>query len=136
GHAGAWLMLTIIVVLQPFVKDGFIKVIHRAAGTILGFIIAFGIASVTQIPVVLEVLGMVIMIGAIVIMITKRPYWEYATALTTAIVLLEGANTSVIATDEMRLGATMVGCVAVLIVTAVVQPFAKHSSLKAGVTHY
>jgi hypothetical protein len=136
GHGGAWLMLTIIVVLQPFVQDGIERVLGRAAGTTLGFAIAFAIAKVTDAPAVIYTFGMAAMVVAVIFLMSKRPYWQYAALLTTAIVLLEGAATSVVDTDLTRLAATLVGSAAVLLVTAVALPIAKKSATSRGVTHY
>ena len=136
GHAGGWLLLTIVVVFQPYVKDAFVKALHRAGGTFLGFIIAFVVGTLTQSAVLLSLLGFVAMSLSVGVMALGRPYWQYATFLTTAIVLFAGATSSVYEMDGLRLVATLLGVAFVLLVTALIQPFAKRSALVGGYTHY
>lgn len=135
GHGGGWLMLTIIVVFVPFTKDGLSKAVSRAFGTCVGFVLAFGFASMTDTTWILHLIAAGAMVFALALLLTNRPYWQYATLLTLSIVILEGGQ-NVIATDEARLWATLVGSAAVLIVTAIAEPFSKKYAAKAGVTHY
>ena len=136
GHGGGWLILTIIVLVQPFVQDSFKKTIQRVAGTTIGFVFATIVAEITKTPSVIYVVGIIAMEIAILAMLTGRPYWQYVTCLTTAIVLLEGANTSVLDTAVTRLVATITGAAAVLAVTAIAQPLAKRSALSRGQARY
>lgn len=136
GHTGAWLLLTIVVVSQPYVQDGFTKALQRAGGTLLGFGVAFLVGAATSNVVILYVVGMVALMAAATLMLQRRPYWMFAASLTLTVVMLEGASSSVEATAISRLVATLVGAGAALAVTAVLQPFAKSSAQKHGVTHY
>lgn len=136
GHGGAWLLLTLLVVLQPFVKDAFKKTAHRVLGTTVGFVIAFAIASVITWPAALYAIGVTATIGAVAMMLLHRPYWRYASFLTVAIVLLEGASSSVLDLDVVRLWATIAGSAIALAVTAIAAPIAKRRTLAAGGTHY
>lgn len=136
GHTGAWMLLTIVVVLQPYVQDGFHKALQRAGGTILGFAGAMIVGYLIHWTPLLYMLGMVAMGAALIMMMTKRPYWVYAAYLTAAIVLLEGASTSIEDTAEQRLAATLVGAAAALAVTLALQPWAKRVATKRGLTHY
>ena len=137
GHSGAWMILTLIVVMQPYVQDGVKKVIQRIAGTWLGFVLAIGFGTITHSLGLLMAIGGASMILALVAMMSgKRPYWEYATLLTTAIVLMEGANSSVLQTADDRLFATLAAGVAVLLVTLAFAPIAKRHAHLAGVEHY
>ena len=75
------------------------------------------------------------MVFALTLLLTNRPYWQYASLLTLSIVILEGGE-NIIATDEARLWATIIGAAAVLIVTAIAEPFSKKYAIKQGVTQY
>jgi len=136
AHAGAWLILTITVVLQPYLQDGFVKGINRAAGTILGFFIAIGIATSTNSEVLLYCAAVVWLILVVTAVIGGKPYWEYATALTVAVVLLTGSSTSILNTAQERLWATVVGAGLCLGVTALMTPFVRGAAKKSGLIHY
>jgi hypothetical protein len=135
-HTGGWLMLTIVVVFEPYVKDGYVKALHRAGGTILGFVIAFFIGTLTQSPTLLSVAGVLCLLVAVDLIARRRPYWQYAAFLTPAVVLLAGANGNVFEMDGLRLAATLTGVALVLVVIAVIRPFAKRRAEREGVTHY
>lgn len=136
GHTGAWVILTVVVVLQPYVQDGTRKAVQRAGGTVIGFAAVYLIGLATDSLIALYILGMAALVLAIVLSIAARPYWAFAGALTAAIVLLEGASTSVTDTALQRLGATAVGVALALAVTALEQPWAKRAAHRHGVTHY
>ena len=135
GHSGGWLMLTIVVVLVPFAKDGLSKAASRAFGTCVGFVLAFGFVSMTDTTWILDLIAAGAMVFALTLLLTNRPYWQYASLLTLSIVILEGGE-NIIATDEARLWATIIGAAAVLIVTAIAEPFSKKYAIKQGVTQY
>ncbi len=128
GHAGGWIILTIVVVFQPSLADGIRKGIERSAGTLFGFIIAMVIGLVVKDTALLYVLGMALMLIAEWLMLSGRPYWQFATALTPAIVLVDGANTSVVQVAEVRLGATLIAVVATMAVMLALTPVVKHLS--------
>lgn len=136
GHTGAWVILTLLVVLQPYVQDGIQKALQRAGGTVVGFAAVYAIGLLTGNLVVLYLAGMAALVLAIVLSITGRPYWSFAGALTAAIVLLEGASSSVTDTAVHRLGATVIGVAVALIVTALEQPWAKRAASRYGASHY
>ena len=118
------MILTFVVVLQPRLNDSLTKAVHRAAGTILGFFISIGIATTVHAPVLLYVAGGVALCFALYDMIAHKPYWLYATAVTVAVVILEGSSTSILATAQQRLWATMIAAGIALAVMAVLAPLA------------
>lgn len=124
GHTGGWIILTILVVFQPTLGAGFRKAVHRAAGTILGFIIAILVGAVLPRGGLLYLAGVAFLMAAFLFMLQGRPYWLYATVLTPAIVLLESAGSTVDAVAEQRLGATLVGVVVTVLVMLALSPFA------------
>ncbi len=119
GHTGGWIILTIVVVFQPSLGDGFRKAVRRAAGTLLGFIIAVLCGAVLPSGALLYLAGTVFLMAAFTLMLQGRPYWLYATVLTPAIVLLESAGSTVDEVAEERLGATLIGVAATVVVMLV-----------------
>ncbi len=132
GHPGGWIILTLVIVLQPYARDGVTKGVQRSAGTILGFFVAAGIASLIKSPGILLAIGMVVMVIAMVPMLTGKPYWQFAFGLTVAVVLFSGADASVQTADYERLGATLIGVLAAIIVSLISIPFSKAYSEKIG----
>ena len=128
GHTGGWIILTILVVFQPSLGDGFRKAAHRAAGTVLGFVIAVLVGAVVTNTGLLYLIGTIFLMIAFILMLQARPYWLYATVLTPAIILLESAGTTVDQVAEERLGATLIGVavtVAVMLVLTALTPIAQ-----------
>jgi Fusaric acid resistance protein-like len=128
GHTGGWIILTIVVVFQPSLGDGFQKAVHRAAGTVFGFVIAVLVGAVVTSAGLLYLFGTVFLMVAFILMMQGRPYWLYATVLTPAIVLLESAGSTVDEVAEQRLGATLIGVAVTVLVMLALTPFAKHLS--------
>ena len=124
GHTGGWIILTIVVVFQPSLGAGFTKAAHRAAGTVLGFLIAILVGLLVHSGPLLSLAGTVFLMAAFMLMLQGSPYWLYATVLTPAIVLLESAGSTVDKVAEERLGATLIGVAVTLIVMLALTPFA------------
>ena len=135
GHAGAWMILTILVIFKPFIQDGIQKAASRTLGTIGGFVIAIVVAQFSSSEIVYYVVGAAAMITALAVVLLGHPYWQYAIALTTAIVMIEGA-TDLVRTAETRLAATLIGVAVSMIVMLVLRPYAAKASRKYGQTHY
>lgn len=135
GHTGGWIILTILVVFQPSLGAGFRKAAHRAAGTILGFVIAILVGAVVPPGALLYVVGTVFLMAAFTFMLQGRPYWLYATVLTPAIVLLESAGSTVTIVAEERLGATLIGVVGTVLVMLALSPVAKLFMAKRTAGH-
>ena len=110
GHGGAWFVMTLLIVLQPYLKDSWDKTLQRAAGTFIGFVIALVLYAILDIPAVLYVMASILMLLALVALVVKhRPYWQFVALLTPAVVLLEGGSGSVVDTALERLGFTLLG---------------------------
>ncbi len=114
GHGGAWMMMTILLVMQPYGARTLQRSLHRALGTLLGFAIAFAIGFVIHPPWALFVLGLACMGIALSLLGGTNPYWKIVTWITPAVVLLEGYSGSVIETDRIRLTYTLVGAAVAL----------------------
>ena len=135
SHGGAWMMMTILIVVQPYLKDTWSKTWQRAAGTVLGFAIAFAIASVVSTTVLLVIVGFAFVFASIWSrMSPKMPYWVYVTMLTPAIVLLEGSSTSVVDTDVRRLTFTLIGIAVSMVTMAILVPVLRAVSRRRGVS--
>lgn len=126
GHTGGWVILTIVVIVQPALGAGLTKAAQRAAGTVLGFAIAIAIGSILGTGPLLYALGTAFLMAALVVMLQGRPYWVYAALLTPAIVLLESAGSTVDQVAKERLAATLAGVAITILVLLVLAPFAKH----------
>ncbi len=123
GHGGAWLMMTILIVVQPYLKDTWSRTWQRAAGTVAGFVVAFAIATIVASTWIFVVLGLGFIVAAIAArMRPGTPYWIYVTLLTPAIVMLEGSGGSVTDTDVLRLRYTLLGTAISLGAMAVLVP--------------
>ncbi len=122
-HGGAWFLLTLFVVIQPRMHATWVKALERALGTILGFAIAYAISTVITAEWLLYLAGVICLGTAAAMYISpKRSYWQYATFLTPAIVILEGTSSSIVTTDLQRLRFTLLGVLVALVVLAVLVP--------------
>jgi hypothetical protein len=123
GHTGGWIILTIVVVFQPSLGAGFTKAAHRAAGTILGFLIAILVGLFVHSTPLVYLVGAAFLMAAFLFMLQGRPYWLYATVLTPAIVLLESGGSTVGEVAQERLEATLIGVAVTLVVMLALAPF-------------
>ena len=120
GHTGAWILLTLFLVIQPVLHQTFRKALERAVGTVLGFGIALAVALVVRDATVLLVVGILFLTLAVYVKLDPRAqYWHFTMCLTPGIVLSEGAGANVVVTDLDRLWASLVGVVVALLVIAV-----------------
>lgn len=125
GHAGAWLIMTPLIVIQPSLSDAVGKSLRRAAGTVAGFIVAAGLAAVIPEGWVLYVIGAVFAGFALYAMGRSWDYSIFAAAVTVAVVLLEGVSTSVADTGRWRLIATLLGVGIAVALSAAMTPLYK-----------
>ena len=116
SHAGAWLVMTIILILQPSAGETIRKSAGRTAGTIGGVVVAGVIAALVSNPTVTILLSITLVFLAIAVSVLKRPYWQFVTLLTPAVVLMDSAGGDVGATIGERLGFTLAGVVITLVV--------------------
>lgn len=131
GHTGAWIILTIVVVFQPALGDGFRKAAYRATGTVVGFVIAIAVGLVVPNGPLLYLVGTVFLLGAFILLLQGRPYWVFAAALTPAIVLLESADSTVYVVAEERLGATLIGVLCTVLVMLALLPLTKRLTVRS-----
>lgn len=123
-HQGAWLLLTLIVVLQPSPHDTLTKSLQRLGGTLIGGAVAFALIYVHVESTLALVVGGILFFAAFSVRyVFKRPYWEYICVLTPAVVLLNapGLDAMAVAKDrvEFTVIATVVGVLIALAVKAI-----------------
>jgi hypothetical protein len=134
GHGGGWIILTIVVVYQPNLGDGFKKAGARAVGTLVGFVIAILVGLVVQNGPILYLLGTVCLVAAMVVMLTGKPYWYFAALLTPAIVLYDSAGSTVTKVALERLEATIIGIAITLVFMLLLLPLARRAPQSASPT--
>lgn len=120
-HGGAWLLLTIFMIVQPDPARTRMKTAHRVLGTVLGFVLALAVGLALSAGPATIAIGLLLMVASVMVKLNPaRPYWLYAAILTAAIVLTEGSSGSIVGTDVARLSFTLIGAaVAVAILGAV-----------------
>lgn len=136
GHAGGWMAMTPFIVIQPYVQDGWRKAVRRGAGTIGGFLLAIGFATVLHNTWALAAVGVAFGAGATIAYMRRMDYGIYALLLTPAVVILEGLNTSVQVTAIERLEATLIGVGLSLAAMAIALPLYRRGARAHSLTHY
>ena len=137
GHGGAWLMMTILIVVQPGFSSTFKRSMQRAGGTFAGFGIAIVLSAFVSTPIVMLLVGVVLLGMALLVkMDATREYWQYVVFLTPGVVLViasSGQEGSLLDLAISRLGFTIVGSIIGLITVACLRPFYRHSLAKPDV---
>jgi hypothetical protein len=137
-HGGAWFLMTFLIILQPYLQDSLSRTVHRATGTVIGVIVAMVLYLLMgPWPVLLYVVGSIAAIAALTIRYTtKRPYWQYVTLLTPAVVLLEGMSSSVVDTAEERVGFTLLAAVIAVLIELLLRPGYRRAAVRVGADRY
>lgn len=137
GHGGAWFVMTLLIVIQPYVQDALRKTVERGLGTVLGFGIAMVVIALlpNEVPRYLAG-GVFAVLATIALLVQHRPYWQYVTVLTPAIVLLEGAAVDTTATAWQRLTFTLLGVALAVMIELMLYPLVRRGANRAGVDHY
>lgn len=124
AHTSAWLLLTLVVVMQPSLHDSMNKTWQRLGGTVLGAAltipITFGLSSFA--PSVTLAIGVIAMFIAFSLRyVLKRQYWQYVAPLTVGIILLDATSATQAAVTIDRVGFTFLGSVIAIGVALVVK---------------
>lgn len=128
SHAGTWLLLTLLILLQPDPHDTWRKSLQRLGGTLLGGVVAIVFVVLPLPPAVSLTLGALLLFIAFAIRyVLRRPYWQYVAPLTVAVILLDSTTTDrgTIAVD--RVGFTLIGGAIAIAVTLVVKAIVERS---------
>lgn len=118
---GVWLTLTIVIILiYPYAGRSTTRAIQRAAGTILGFLIAIGVGSSGLPDFLYYAAAFVFLEIALLMRITPhKKYWEYVMFLTPGVVLISGSASEITEVSDNRLYATIAAAVACLLVLGI-----------------
>ena len=125
GHGGAWFILTVTVVFQPYLTDAAQRSWQRALGTVIGVIVVYVLHLILPATWMTLVVGEILMLASMYLLINpKYPYWLYTAVLTPAILLLvTGSAPSFLQADLTRLVATLAGAGLALLAVLVLTPF-------------
>jgi hypothetical protein len=108
-HQGAWLLLTLIILLQPSAHDTVTKSLQRLAGTLVGSVVALALILIALPSTVDLMIGGILIFAALSLRyVLKRPYWEYVTVLTPAVILLSSTGFDQVRVAEDRVGFTLI----------------------------
>ncbi len=125
GSTGAWVILTILLVMKPRATDMWRTARHRVGGTLLGAVVAAAIVltldGLTLSRTTWElILGALFLTLALSVM-QVRPYWQFVTLLTPAIILLKSSGQDELDLDAQRVVMTIIGTFVALAVAVVVR---------------
>jgi hypothetical protein len=121
GHAGAWLLMSLIVVLQPDPDATLARSFGRMVGTVIGVFLAAVISYFVTSITLLLLVGLVLLFVSLALRFGgKGPYWVYVAFLTPAVVFFDSGSGGIPATEKARLWATLLaGAVAVVLAFAI-----------------
>jgi hypothetical protein len=136
GHGGAWIILTILVVFQPYLGTGFRKAGERVVGTLGGFVLALVVGEFVSNGPVLYVVGFLLFMVAGIMLMLAKPYWTFVIFLTPAVILVTTAGSTVDQNAVIRLEATAAGVLITLLVMLALTPLAKHLQRKSGAERF
>ncbi len=118
GGTGAWVILTVIVVLRPSPDELVRRSLQRAAGTLVGAAVAAAAVLVLPAGAVVMVAGLLAFALALALMPTA-PYWQYAAILTVAVVLMVSGGHDGLEVDLERVLYTLGGVLLVAVFSVV-----------------
>jgi uncharacterized membrane protein YccC len=134
GSTGAWVVLTILLVMKPKATDMWRTARHRVGGTLVGAVVAAALI------LTLDGLGLSrvrweLVLGAIFLTLAlsflqARPYWQFVTLLTPAIILLKSSGQDELDLDAQRVMMTLIGTFVALAVAVVVRELGQRESAK------
>lgn len=126
--AGEWLLLTIVVLLQPDAHATLRHTAERVLGTMLGVTAAAGLALAIGDAPALQALALALMVAAFAYLQMPGRYWVYVSLFTPGLVLISAPPGEADALAEARLGFTVAGAVAVAIVAIALSRFDRPSA--------
>jgi len=117
---GMWMTLTVVVIIHPYIGYSVRRGIERASGTILGFLIAIGVATAIPANFIYYAVGLIFVELAILTRFyPDRPYWQYVMFITPGVVLLSGLPDQVSQFADWRLLANVIAAVACLLLLGI-----------------
>lgn len=119
GSTGAWVVLTILLVMKPKATDMWRTARHRVGGTLAGAVLAAALVlSLDALGVPranYELLFGLIFLAIALSVLLIQPYWQFVTALTPAIILLKSSGYDTIDLDIQRVAMTLIGTLLALV---------------------
>ena len=119
---GLWLILTPILVIRPFVKDGWRVALNRCLGSIAGVLLVHLLALVLPPALPLQVPAIALGATAALIGAKHGPPVLFVVLLTATIVLFNSSDSSLLFMADRRLEANLIGIGVALGVLALAHP--------------
>lgn len=118
GSTGAWVILTILLVMKPRPTDMWRTARHRVGGTLLGAVVA-GALVIGMDELGIPRASWSTFLGAVFLVLALsvtrvRPYWQFVTLLTPAIIMLKSSGDDTLNLDAQRVLMTLIGTVVAL----------------------
>ena len=117
---GGWLLVTLVIVLQPSTADTIRKTLQRLGGTAAGLVLALAVSLLDLPPALHLAISALLLYAALASRFVLRlPYWVYVTALTPAIILVntQAASTLDLVTERLEFTA-LGGAIAIAVAFA------------------
>lgn len=119
----SWLLLTLVLLLQPSTTLTIHKSTARAIGTLAGAVIAL-LVSLIPVPwIVVLVTVLLVSAASVAVFDTARRYWLWIVLWTPSIILLTSVTSNVVQAAEFRVAATLVAALLALAMAIAVQHF-------------
>lgn len=110
----SWLLLTLVLLLQPSAALTTRKATIRGLGTLAGSVIALLVALIPVTWVVVLVTLLLTSAAIVAVFDSARRYWLWVVLWTPSIILLTSTSANVVRTAEYRVGATLVAAAVAL----------------------
>ena len=126
---GAWIILTVLLVVQPDQKSMNDKAKNRILGTLAGAVIAVIVLLILQSlgdqDGTVQLICAFTLIGIAMSYFQKGPYWKFVMFLTPGVILMDSNQVSnQILVAEVRVGFTLIGAVIAVLVAVGVRTIA------------
>lgn len=108
-----WILLTILVVIQPGHRQTATRAAQRAGGTVLGGVVAASAVVLVDSRSLLALIALAAAVASVVAQF-RAPYWIFSASLTVALVLLTQPAGRVLRGDLERVAYTMLAAVLVV----------------------
>jgi Fusaric acid resistance protein-like len=132
---GMWLAITVVMIMRPYIDSSFKRGVERAAGTLLGFFLALGVATAIPESLLYVFVGLLFIERAVLIKIRpSNTYWEFVMFLTPGIILLSAPPNLVTEYSDWRLSSTVLACLACLVLLGLERLVFYRGSLNTPVT--
>jgi uncharacterized membrane protein YccC len=107
---GAWLMLTVLVMVQANTADTMRLSRDRIFGTLLGILVALALSPLERLPIAAMVVGTLFFLASLwALNVARRPYWQFVALLTPAVVILDSPDHDLTRVALDRLAFTVAG---------------------------